>query len=521
MVRILAAERILSTFPNVGSSPGDPRCRRRELPDALAPGPSSVTRRLASTLALCLLGGLAAACGERPLAPVANDAPAAPDPRPHVLILVLDACRADRFGAYGFERPTTPAFDALAAEPESVLFERQLAQAPHTRASTASLFTGVYPFQHGVYNEDDLSAELKGAGRVRGRKITERYETLAERFAAGGYRTAGLTSNPVISGRDGYAQGFGTYVDPVKNERPASDVELVERGVAFLAEAESAAFAYVHTSGCHNPTPAERRDEEYFARFGAAFDEAALAKAGVDPGARRFKWAVREGKVRLDAVGVDYLETVYQAVLRKVDRESVARVVAELKRSGLYERTLLVVTADHGEELYDRGDIAHGRTVWNEVVHVPLAVKFPRGARPAGLPARVARVTQTIDLYPGLLKAAGLEPAPGVAGHDLFDPAAKNAIAYAQAPGVWSLLDFPLKVVVFEKRRRAELYDLAADWGERSDLAASRSDDLRRLVRLGEGLQKALAKLGAAEPEGDLALDPEMIEQLRSLGYIQ
>jgi arylsulfatase A-like enzyme len=437
---------------------------------------------------------------------------------------VLDACRADKFGAYGFARPTTPEFDVLAGEDDSVLFGWQISQAPHTRASTASLFSGVYPFQHGVFNEDDLTSELKGGDRYRSRKLAAGYQTLAESFSAGGYRTLAEIANPVIPASDGFGQGFDRYEDPQKGAKqsaPPSDTELVDRGVAFLAEAPSPAFAYVHTSGCHSPTPKETRDPDYFARYGGDLDEGALNGAGVDPGRPRFKFAVRDGKLKLDPTAVAYIETVYEAVLRKVDREIVARTVAALRKAGLYDRTLLAVTADHGEELYDHGGVAHGRTVWNEVLHIPLVVKFPKGARPARLPSRVERVTQTIDLYPGLLRAVGLTPSPGFAGHDLFDPEAKKELAYSQSPGGWALMDFPMKVVIAERQKKAQLFDLERDLAERHDLSAEKSDVLRRLVRIGEGLRKVLPKLGAAEPESELALDPETIEQLRSLGYIQ
>jgi arylsulfatase A-like enzyme len=473
-----------------------------------------------SKLTLCFLLALGAACGGGKGAPQ-QAGPAVAAQRPHVMILVLDACRADKFGAYGFERPTSPAFDALAAEPDSVLFRWQISQAPHTRASTASLFTGVYPFQHGVSTADDLTAELESRGTFRGRRITERYETLAERFTAGGYRTVGYLANPIIPARDGFAQGFGGYFGPTRNETPESDSALVDHGVAFLAEAASPAFAYVHTTGCHSPLLAGKRDEEYFTRYGTPFDVRALVKAGLDPGTRRFKFAIRSKRLKLDAAAIDYLNTVYESVVRKADRENVTRVVEGLRKAGIYDRTLLVVTADHGDELYDHGNIEHGRTLWNEVLHVPLVVKFPRGRKPSRLLAAVERVTQSIDLNPGILKAVGLEPAPGIAGHDLFDPDAKREVAYSQAPGLWSLVDFPQKVVVFEKQKRAGIYDFVADPHEQSNLAASRSAELRRLVRLGEGLRQALPKLGATEPESDLPLDAETIEQLRSLGYIQ
>jgi hypothetical protein len=106
-------------------------------------------------------------------------------------------------------------------------------------------------------------------------------------------------------------------------------------------------------------------------------------------------------------------------------------------------------------------------------------------------------------------------------GRDLFDPTARAAVVWAQAPGSWSIVDFPLKVVVFAEERRAELFDLAADLHERRNLAGERAAEVRRLIRLGEALRKALPKIGAEQRESEIALDPETIEQLRALGYIE
>jgi arylsulfatase A-like enzyme len=444
---------------------------------------------------------------------------APPAARPHVLVAVLDACRADKFGAYGFERPTTPEFDALAAEPDSALFLKQFSQAPHTRASTASLFTGVYPFQHGVFNEDDLTPKLKDGGRYRGRVVAEAYDTLAERFSAGGYRTLATTSNPVIAGRFGYSQGFDEYRDPGKSV--PTDEELIDQAVEFLAGASRPGFVYVHVTGCHNPIEPERRDAEYLARFGGEFDAAALVKRGLDPASPKLKFVLRKQRQKLEPAAVGYLHLVYESLVRHIDRTVVARLVAGLRRSDLYDRTLVVITSDHGDELLEHGDYTHGRSVWNEVLQVPLVVKFPKAGKPARLPARVERVTQTVDLYPALLRAAGLEVGEGISGHDLFDPDAQRELAYAQAPGVWTLIEFPSKVIVSERARRARLFDLAADPRERADQAQERPDELRRLVRVGEGLRELLPKVGAAQAESELTLDPETIEQLRSLGYIQ
>jgi arylsulfatase A-like enzyme len=472
----------------------------------------------AAALASALVVAQATGC-DAPARPAPERAVAPKAERPHVLVAVVDACRADKFGAYGFERPTTPEFDALAAEPDSVLFSKQFSQAPHTRASTASLFTGVYPFQHGVFNEDDLTPQLRDGGRYRGRLVAEAYDTLAERFSAGGYRTLATTSNPVIAGRFGYDQGFDEYHDPGKSV--PTDEALVDEAVAFLARSPAPGFVYVHATGCHNPIEPERRDADYLARFGGGYDQAAMAERGLDPASPKLKFVLRKRRQQLDTETVGYLNTTYESLVRHIDRTVVARLVAGLRQGNLYDRTLLVITSDHGEELLEHGEYTHGRSVWNEVLHVPLVVKFPRDRKPARLPAKVERVTQTVDLYPGLLRAAGLEVGAGISGHDLFDPDAKRELAYAQAPGVWALIDYPNKVVVSERARRARLFDLAADPRERADQAQSRPDELRRLVRVGEGLRELLPKIGAAQAESELTLDPATIEQLRSLGYIQ
>ncbi len=463
---------------------------------------------------LGVAGWLMACGGARPAAPAKSAT------RPNVLIVELDACRADKVSAYGFDRPTTPALDALAADPDGVLYEWELVQAPHTKASTASLFSGVYVFQHGVFTRDDLTKVLATGGHYGGRTLAEAYPTLAETFKSGGYRTYAHPRIGHLTAKAGFAQGFDEYLDPARHRNQWREEAYVDAVVKFLSASTQPGFAYIHVIGCHNAFPPIKRDPDYMRRYGAGFDQEALAARGIDPGKRAFKWAIRTGRLKLDPEAVRFVHTVYESVLNRVDRVVVARAVDALRRAGLYDRTLLVVSADHGEELYDHGSYAHGHAVWNEVIHVPLIVKFPRGGRPAGLPHRVSRVTQSIDLYPGLVGYAGIRAPDGIAGHDLFDPAARPEIALSEAPGSWALVEFPLKAIVYTEKHRAALYDLTADPHELHDLAAARPDDLRRLVHLGEGMMKVMPRVGASQPMTDQKLDAETIRQLRSLGYI-
>ncbi len=476
-----------------------------------------VTKPLARALPVLLGAALLVLVGCRRKSPQESASQQAAE-RPHVLIVMLDSCRADKLGVYGFERPTTPRIDALAADPDAVVFRWHFTQAPHTKASTASLFTGTYPFQHGVI-ADDLISELKlNKKRYRGRVVAASYETLAERFSAGGYRTFADPSIGHLSADQGFAQGVERFLAP---DRKTFDPEHLERTLDYLAESPAPAFAYLHLRACHGPFGPAGRDADYLAQFASELDEARLIAKGIDVGENKLKLAIRAGKIRLTSEEERYVHTIYESVLRRVDALLVGGLVDGLRRRQLYDRTLLVLSADHGDELYDHGGYAHGHAVWNEIVHVPLVVKFPRGARPERLPARVERVSQTIDLYPGLLRQAGIAVPPHPPARDLFDPDLRAGISYSQAPGSWAVVEFPWKIVVQEAERRALLFDLEADVGEEHDLAPSHPEEVRRLVRLGEGLQKMLPRKSAAESEAEVEMSAETIEQLRSLGYIQ
>ncbi len=429
---------------------------------------------------------------------------------------MLDSCRADKIGAYGFSGPTTPRLDALAADPDAILFRWHFAQAPHTKASTASLFTGTYPFQHGLIVEDLLSEVELRSGRYREKLLAPELPTLAESFHAGGYRTMAAVRIGHLSTESGFGRGFDRFA-PSGPE--TSDGRALESALEFLAEDAGPAFAYVHLRACHNPYPAAGRDPGYWALAGERFDEEALKESGIDPGIVEFKLRVRSGEIRPSPEQVRYVHAVYESRLRRVDERLVGAVSAGLRARKLYDRTLLLLSADHGEELLDHGSYAHGHAVWNEVVRVPLIVKLPLGGRSPALGNRVDHVSQAIDLMPSLLRFAGIEPPRTCNASDLFRSGASGDAAFTQAPGSWAMVSLPWKLVVHEPGR-AELYDLSIDAGELRDAAGAHPDRVRRLVRRGQALRVALARYGESAGAGS-DLSAEQIEELRSLGYIR
>jgi arylsulfatase A-like enzyme len=295
-------------------------------------------------------------------------------PRPNVIVYVVDCLRADHVGAYGYPRPTTPGIDSLASE--SVLFEKAYVCAPWTKPSVGCLFTSLPPRLHGAHSiEHPLSPTVL---------------TLAEAFQAGGYVTAAWVTNPFLDKRVfGFARGFDRYVELAHRwagqnvgNVPADAAEL-RSVIPWLEENRSSRFfLYLHSLDLHAP---------YRAR--APFDRVFVREDVTDPMQR----------------DIDR----YDTELAYNDRE-IAHLLGELRRLGLLESTLFVLTADHGEEFMEHGFTRHGRSLYDALLHVPVIVRLP-GASRAG--ERIAGAVSNLDLAPTLLDYAGLPVPASFEGH--------------------------------------------------------------------------------------------------------
>ncbi|MEZ5331659.1 MAG: sulfatase [Thermoanaerobaculia bacterium] len=298
--------------------------------------------------------------------------------RPNLILVSVDTLRADHLGTYGYERETSPFLDALADS--GVVFERAFAQVPGTLPSHMSMFTGLYPAQHDVYPPNDvLSTDI---------------ETLPEILESHGYRTGGFTEGGYVSGFYGFARGFDSFDDTVTRGNRLLERTIGE-GLDFLDRVgdDEPFFLFLHTYAVHDPY---QPPEEYRPLFweGAVPDT-------FEPTGPNFV-AVNRGRRTVTAEEVRYFESLYDAGIRYVD-DQLQRLWQRLQRDGLSERTLLVVTSDHGEEFLEHGHLVHEQN-YVETTHVPLIVVGP------GLPAgtRVGTLVQSIDLAPSLLDLAGL-----------------------------------------------------------------------------------------------------------------
>ncbi len=444
--------------------------------------------------------------------------PAATASRPDVLILLVDALRADHVGAYGYPRATTPAIDSLAAD--GVVFRQAVSDSTFTKSSISSLFTGRYPYQHGVYwgsRTDD--PEFPGA--VTSDVLPARETTLAEALRPLGYFTAAWVQNSHLRGFMGFGQGFVDYHDqqgsaPRIDRRFLSWFERAGRRYPF--------FAYLHYIDLHDPYRPAPPYDTMFGTYGDPYRGIDFAEWG------RFLAAVRRGEATLTRPQVEQLEAFYDGQLRLVD-DQVGRLLARLKRAGVYDRSLILVTADHGDGFMEHGFISHSTTPYDELVRVPLIVKLP-GGRDAG--RVVARQVRLVDVLPTVVDLVGGRVPPDVAGCSLRPllegaggerPAAcSTAVIEIAEPGT----EEPTVAVRTEGWKyihrgdgREELYDLAADPGEHHDLLPQPPPAARSaLERLRAVARHAIAARDTQDV-GKVKLDPDAVRELKALGYVQ
>jgi arylsulfatase A-like enzyme len=423
----------------------------------------------------------------------------------NVMLVVLDAARAEQFGCYGYGRATTPEIDRLAAE--SVLFERAFTPAVYTLGAMSSLWTSQYPDRH--------HAEVSYADRLPADRLT-----VAEALGARGVKTAGFVANAMAGSAFGFERGFDEF-----HEVYRLFPELGSRGEAFrrvlpewLAQHQDRPFfAYVHVREPHFPyDPGPPFDT----RFGP---DAPLTREQ----RRDSSWytEVNKGRVRPRPEEVDHLVRLYDGNLAYADRE-VGELRRALEAAGLLERTVLVVTADHGEQLYEHGYVSHSAQVYEQSVHVPLLLRLPAGKGPRGV--RLPALVDLLDLAPTFLEilAADAPPPREFQGRSLLG-------VIAGAPGkaavlsrtvwerpVYALRDERYKLVYDSRTGQGLLFDLQSDPREQQDLAAR---DPVRAAFYRQTLQQWTARLAdrresAAGAAG--APTPEQCENFRALGYV-
>ena len=301
------------------------------------------------------------------------------EPTRGYILISLDTLGARHLGAYGAERDTSPFFDRLAER--ATLFENAFVQYPSTLVSHASMFTGLYPREHGV--------------RLPGERLSPELETLPERFRAAGFVTAAVTEGGFVSAAHGFDRGFEEFHERTEVS-PDDEIERTfRRGLDFLAglAADERFFLFLHTYSVHDPyEPPEPWRSMYL-------DEPA---SELPDSSGKFLRDVYMGRATVSETEIGRLRALYDGSVRYVD-SVLEGFFAELETLGVADEVTVVVTSDHGEEFLQHGSLGHYQ-VYPETLHVPLLVVHPGQKKGT----RVAAVAGSIDLAPTLFDLAGL-----------------------------------------------------------------------------------------------------------------
>lgn len=453
-----------------------------------------------------------------------------------VLVLLFDTLRADHLEPYGNDVVETPNLAALAET--GFTFGEAGSNASWTRPSTASIWSGLHASAHRV---DAVQAN-----------VPEGLPWLPEILSRAGWRTVGVSNNANFSAAFGFARGFdvlheyyGERARIVREALSAEDQaeELWSRFLApvFDVPDDRPAFALVHEIDPHSPYQAPEP-------FGSLYDfgyEGNLEGWDVEnlgQGMRMIS-VVNDGGGWLGEADRRSMRAGYMAEVSFVDAY-VGALLARLRESGRLDRTLVVMTSDHGEQFFEHGGWGHGRSVYHEEVEVPLIFSLP-GVIPAG--GRSSAPVQLVDLAPTVLDLLGVEAPPGLQGRSLLPdmlagpaPDAAPDLLFAQSNRVFEGLRGRSRVSVLQDSVRLgrfklvrtttsqarrptydyELYDLERDPDEVLDLWSTRPIEGWTLMQM---LQRKLASDAALhfEASSNEGVDPEVLENLRGLGYVE
>ena len=456
--------------------------------------------------------------------------------KPNIILIVMDAVRAKHLSCYGYHRPTAPNLERFAER--SVVYETAISPAGWSLPSHASMFTGLYPSRHGAHDQHKY--------------LRPEYPTLAEVLRSWGYHTLALCYNAYISPTTGLDRGFEEFNSVARRlPRPLGKIkQKAETGAAILlGQRDSGArftnrqvvaalrhlqtserpfFMFVHYLEPHAPYCPPKKYNRYLPKEVSSRE---AKRVNQD----RVKYLAE--LVSMDEQDFEILTALYDGEITYLDT-CVAQVLRQLEESGMLDQTMVIITADHGENIGDHQMMGHTYCLYDTLLHVPLIIHYPQGTT---TPGRVEHQVQTLDLLPTILSMLGdtsSETYRSLQGYDLLSSTTHEfTIAeqanpdlttfYSRFPGVdVSRYDRAIKMIrtdrckyIWASDGNHELYDLQADPDEQCNIIAERPDisrDLdRRLTEWRNDFEEA-APLDEI-PEFDEAVK----DRLRALGYLE
>jgi len=433
-------------------------------------------------------------------------------PEPNLLLIIVDTLRLDHVGCYGYTRSVSPAIDSLARE--GFRFTNAYSTAPWTQPSVGSILTGLYPRSHSAF-------------RMR-RSLPDSAVTLAEILRDSGYATAGVVSHFLIGAKYNFDQGFETFVeDAAQGHDHISTPEVTDSAVELLemlSTDESPFFLYVHYFDPHFDYM--RHPECGYAKESAGRldgNQAIQELRELDPPPSEEEAA--------------FIRDLYDEEISSTDA-GIGQLLSAVERLGLKQNTDIVLTSDHGEEFFERGWVGHTRTLYDELVRIPLIFRMPSGQGSHVIEDLVSLVSlpQTLldllGIHPSSMTFQGISFAPLLAGDSLPTSPVYCEVDFSDRPAArgpddglskkvqkHAMVREGFKLVYDRFKGEFELYNLRIDPDELENLV---DREPMRLEELSAELE-SLAREAGSRVLGEKIREPSETEldQLRSLGYIK
>ena len=431
----------------------------------------------------------------------------------NIVLITIDTLRADHLSCYGYERTTSPNIDAIAEK--GMLFKNAIAPSSWTAPSMASLFTSVYPVNHGV---------LHGIGYQEGRTIniqevfSDKLRTLPELLQEQGYSTFGVASNLHLSEKFGFARGFDYF-----QCLPWVSAEKVNRTIGFWQDEIKNAekfFLWVHYF-----------DPHHFYHARSPWIEDYTSQQLTDT----LEFSGKSWKTLISLIpmlqqntqALAHLIALYDSEINFVDR-AIGNIFRTLS---LDNNTLIIITSDHGEEFLDHGGLGHGSSLYQELIHIPLIVKLPYREKKETIDSTV----NLVDIMPSVLYALNCDNPPQTLGKSFlvergpffwlkkfFSKQKVSADTFSEldiGSKQKTLVSFPWKYIYNYRNNTEQLYDLRRDPHELTNLSEGNT---KQRVRLKQNLLDWAETATTYTPQKKpFLLTPEEKERLKALGYMQ
>ena len=432
---------------------------------------------------------------------------------PNILLIVADALRPDHLGCYGYDRPTSPNIDKFASE--AVVFEKAMSNSSWTLPSIGSLLTSLYPHEHRAFHLMD--------------SLPDECLTLTELVRNRNYRTFAIQTNPCISKTYNFNQGF-QYFEGLLLEKGEKVVN--EFNALLKKNKNKPFFAYLHFMDTHLHYDAPEEFETIFEPEKINSPITGLVDSFI----------IRAlSEISLPALDKQHLMNLYDAEIRYFDY-CFKSIIDDLKKFGIFDKTMIILTADHGEEFWEHSSFEHGHSLYNEILNVPLIIKYA-----LNLPVkRIKYFVQLIDLFPTILSITQIKKDFVVRGKDLIPSIFNNntikeeifieAMRYGSEKKAilkdgWKLIhdtgvkseksSDPLGGLIQKinpkYKEGYELYNINQDFSEKNNL-------INNFPQIAIELKRALLKFRTNAPllpKGKKTKLKEKLEDLKTLGYIK